>query len=154
MKKIYLLTLLVYTSIFSQVKEIKSFDFKGKNIEYTIIDYSKYSVAQLFITIYNDTAENASVEENAINCLSDKKNLYHTFYYFLKIPTGITDETEKTELYAGFLNHLSMEQDMQKHNLFLNFDADYTITHPMTDNIKRIITAINSNTICNYLSIR
>jgi hypothetical protein len=154
MKQIYLLILLISTAVYSQKKEIKSFEFKGKNIEYSIIDYSKLSVAHYFITMYNDTNENVLVEKNAINCLSKYDNLYHTFFFFLKIPVDITDDSEITEFYLEFIAHLSKEQDIEKYNLFLNFDSDYNVYHLMNYNIKRIISNINSNNICDYLTIR
>ena len=152
MEKKYLILLLFSTFMFSQKKEAKSFEFKENKVEYTSLDYSKFGIAQFYITIYNDTNDNALIEKNAIDCLSKINNLYHTYYYFLKIPNDITDESEKTELYSTFISHLSKEQQIEKYNIYLNFDSNINMYHLMTDNIKRILTSINSNTICSSLS--
>ncbi|WP_299677069.1 hypothetical protein [uncultured Tenacibaculum sp.] len=148
---INLLLFLTFNS-FAQRKELKSFMFNDAKIEYTRIDYSKYGTSQFFVTMYNNSPKNNLIDKNAINCLKREKNLYHTLYFFLKIPSGFKNEHQKTKLFSKFITHLDKEEKVEKFNLYLNFDVNYSIPHQLKRyNVKRIITEISPKNICKTL---
>jgi hypothetical protein len=155
--KTLLTSLFVFTTLisFSQKKEVKSFMSNDTKIEYSRIDYSKYGIAQFFITMYNESSENDLIEKKSISCLRSKERLYHTLYFFLEIPTSLTDEKQKTELFTQFVEHLKKDENMDSFNLYLNFDINYSIPYQLSkDNVKRVTTNITSNKICKTLTIR
>ncbi|WP_442264571.1 hypothetical protein ACSIGC_09400 [Tenacibaculum sp. ZS6-P6] len=152
--KILLINLLFFLTFisFAQKKEVKSFMFNDAKIQYTRIDYSKYGVSQFYVTMYNINPKNNLIEKNSINCLKREENLYHTLYFFLKIPSGFKNEHQKTKLFSKFITHLEKEEKVKEFNLYLNFDINYSIPYQLkNNNIKRIITDINSENICKTL---
>ncbi len=159
MRKIIIYAALITTAFsFAQKRETKSFTFQESKIEYDRIDYSKYTVASFFITMYNDVEENEKMMKKAIRCLKRKSNLYHTLYYFIKIPKGIETLDNKNELFSAFVNHLKEAEELKKINLYVNFDSDYSLdyksNHQTDYKIKRVTTDIKPKEICETLTIR
>jgi len=148
---LFLLTL----SSFSQKKYIKTFLFNDIEVKYTRVDYSKYGIAQFFVTMYNKNTENNEIEKRSISCLKSRSNIYHTLYFFLEIPSEINNEYQKTELFTEFMKHLKDEEKIKKFNLYLNFDNNYSIPYQLNENnVARITTNITTKKICRSLTIR
>lgn len=148
---LFLLTL----SSFSQKKYIKTFLFNDIEVKYTRVDYSKYGIAQFFVTMYNRNTENNEIEKRSISCLKSRSNIYHTLYFFLEIPSEINNEYQKTELFTEFMKHLKDEEKIKKFNLYLNFDNNYSIPYQLNENnVARITTNITTKKICRSLTIR
>ena len=105
-----------------------------------------------------DIPENMDIEKNAANCLRKVERLYHTLYFFLKIPEDI----ENPEiLFSKFIEHLHSEETTTYRNLFLNFDKDYSKAFQidkkngeLSKKIKRIYTEVKARNVCHGLFIR
>ena len=152
--RILIICLFIFTNTicFSQKKEVKDFMFGDTQINYSKIDYSKYGVGLIFITIYNKRPQNEVIEKKSIRCLRNKKRLYHTQYFFLEIPNSITNKKQKTDLFANFLEHLKQNENIDKYKLYLNFDIDYSSPNQLSEyDVKRIISNITPNNICKTL---
>jgi hypothetical protein len=136
----------------------KSFLFENNTIEYTRIDYSEYGLDHFFVTMVADVPDNIDIEKNAANCLRKVKRLYHTLYFFLKIPEDIENPEA---LFSKFIEHLHSEETTTYRNLFLNFDEDYSRAFQIDQKdseslkkIKRIFTEVRARNVCNGLFIR
>jgi hypothetical protein len=145
---------LISISCFSQKNTKESFLFNNQKIEYTRIDYSKYGITQMFITMYEKNAENHAMITNSVDCLESTKNLYHTLYFFLEIPSDLKGEKLKSELFSKFVSHLNNTEKVDQNDLYLNFDFDYSIPYRMkNDNAQRTVTNITPGKICRALTI-
>ena len=159
MKTRYLLLFLSFSMVsFSQTRDLKSFDFQNHTIDYTRIDYSKFGVAQFYITMYSSDTVYNSIEQTAYNCLLNKDRLYHTLYFFIRVPSSITDPKLKNKLFSEFVNHLKEEEKSDNINLYLNFDQNYSIQyrkeHMNANDIKRVVNNITLKSICRTLTNR
>jgi len=125
---------------------------------YGRVDYSKYGVANFFITMYNDVSKNEIMVNEAIKCLQEKNNLFHTLYFFLKIPNEISSLKEKNKLFLEFISHLKRVEKLQKVGFYLNFDNDYSADYKSKNKIdykvERIRTNVHPKQICRILTIR
>ena len=149
--------LFVSTSQCQRLSE-KSFLFENNPIEYTRIDYSEYGLDHFFITMVADIPENMDIEKNAANCLKKVNRLYHTMYFFLKVPEDIENPED---LFSKFIEHLHLVENTSYRNLFLNFDKDYSRAFQINQKdfesskkIKRIYTEVRASNVCNGLFIR
>jgi hypothetical protein len=159
MKKLILhIALIITTLSFSQQIDTKIFKFEESNIQYDRIDYSKHGVGLFFITMYEDVEENEKMMKKSIDCLSKKQNLYHTLYYFLKIPKEVTTLKEKNKLFSTFISHLKKVEKLKKVDLYLNFNDDYSKDYKSEKNIDykigRVNTNIKAKKICRTLTVR
>ncbi|OUS00035.1 hypothetical protein A9Q86_11365 [Flavobacteriales bacterium 33_180_T64] len=157
MKSIILFVLFSFNFYcFSQNRELKKFSFQNNEITYSRIDYSKYKIAQFFISMYSEDDKYDSIEQNAYTCLLNKERLYHTLYFFIRVPKEIIDPKVKNEFFTEFISHLKKEEKMVDINLYLNFDTDYSTSYrkEQIKTIKRIKTDVTSQNICKMLSIR
>lgn len=156
MKSLFLVLFsFIATLTYSQKKEVLTFKFDDINIEYTRLDYSNYGITQYFITMHEDNTYLNAIEKKSINCLKKRVRLYHTLYFFLKIPPIIKSTTERKRLFSQFIKHLELQEKQNNVNLYLNFDLDYSGDYISEhDNVKRIITGIYPKKICKVLSIR
>ncbi len=139
-------------------KRFRNITIKNKNllwnnelIEYSRIDYSKYGITQIFITMVEENAANKSVESNSINYLEREINLYHTLYFFVKIPIKYNIE-EKEKIFIEIIKEIQNKEFYDIHTgFYLNFDIDYSEKYQseILDNnetkIVRILTGFNSN---------
>lgn len=151
-----ILTIFFFTFIsgFSQEKSINRFMFDKKEVIYSRIDYSQYGVGHFFITLYEDLPENKAIETRAENYLGIVERLYHTLYFFIKVPVESTLE-QKEKLLIQFVEVLKAKENINKLNLFINLDAANTtpdfITQLNKNNFQsdkiRIKTKINSKNI-------
>jgi len=154
-RNLQFLILLGFLLGYSQKKETKSFSFENIEVEYLRLDYSKYGIAHFFVTTYNENTVSNLIEEKAIGCLKGKSRLYHTLYFFLKIPKSISDETSKTKLFSEFMSHIEEEEKIMTYNLYLNADINYSIPYQLSGRkIERIITGVTPRKICKTLTIR
>ncbi|OUR90786.1 hypothetical protein A9Q87_12600 [Flavobacteriales bacterium 34_180_T64] len=157
-----LLILFLSISIYSfgQKRDLKSFTFQDQTIEYSRIDYSNYGIAQFFITMYSDDTKFNLVEQSAYNCLRRKDRIYHTLYFFIKVPSSIGDSEVKNKLFSEFVKHLKEEEKKTKIDLYLNFDEDYSAVYQTKqksekkNDVKRVNINISVKTICQSLTIR
>src|SRR5690606_15988864 len=125
MTKISLTILLLFVTMtsLSQERTVESFTFEDTNIEYTRIDYSQYGVAHFFITMFNATSEVLPIVDEAEKCLKKKDRIYHTLYFFLKIPEEIKKQDVREKLFSEFVKHLGTVENLSEFNLYLNFDS-------------------------------
>jgi len=149
---ISILLFVVLFNLYSQRKNIKTFLFNEQKIEYSRIDYSKYGITHFYVTMYSDNPTNDLIEKKGAGYLKKQERLYHTLYFFLKITHGIKTES-KSLLFSTFMNHLKLEEKVEKYNLFLNFDLNYSIPYQLSlknnnsVNVKTITTKITPNNI-------
>ena len=148
------------TVSFAQRKQTRSFNFQNNEVEYTRIDYSKYGIVQFFVTMYEDEPENKLIERNSIGCLRHQENIYHSLYFFVKIPNTIKEPKQKSELFSQFIKHIKQKEEMEKFNLYLNFDINYSIPYQLAEknnksiSVERVTTNITPKKICSTLTIR
>jgi hypothetical protein len=149
---IFALLFLLSFNLYSQRKEVKTFLFEGHKIEYSRIDYSKYGIAHFYITMYSDAPINDMIEKKGVRYLKRQERLYHTLYFFLKIPKEIKTES-KSLLFNEFMAHINFEEKIEKYNLYLNFDINYSVPYQLSHknnnsiDIKKITTSITSSNI-------
>jgi hypothetical protein len=160
MKNIFfILTFLIALNFYGQEKKIDYYIFKNDSIEYSRIDYSKYGIAHIFITMYNENASTNEIELNATNSLSQESNLYHTLFFFIKTTVDY-NQKEKEKIFNAILQKIINAEKLNHIiNLFFNFDSDNPIRYNniKTDTnytIKRLIYDINSKNITKYLFIK
>lgn len=137
------------TRCISQSEKTKTFTFNNDNIDYLRVDYSRYGIRSFYVTMYDDAPQNIDINKKATACLKKIDRLYHTLYFFLKVPANITDQAKKDELLAEFLKHLVEEEKMIDFYLSLNFDSNYYI--PFQENVRRVTRDVTSKNICDYL---
>lgn len=154
LQKFFITCLLITSYTFSQNQVVKSFAFNASKIDYARIDYSNYGVSQFYIIMYNDIPENKKVVKNAAGCLQSFERLYHTLYFFIPIPTDISEQRLKNELLASFIAHLQTVESLEKADLYLILDDDSSIKFKQTINGNSIIKIVkNPKRICKYLTL-
>ncbi|GAA4801177.1 hypothetical protein [Litoribaculum gwangyangense] len=157
--KILILFLSLCILSFSQTRELRSFNFQGHEIDYSRIDYSKYGIAHFFITMYSTDSEYNLIEQSAYNCLLKEDNLYHTLFFFVRVPPSIKDLDIKSLLFSEFVNLIKREENIEKVNLYLNFDEDCSKIYQMekklenANDVKRVIKNISVKNICKNLTV-
>lgn len=157
MKLNFLLFIFLFSvSSHSQKKRIDNFYFNGTSINITRIDYSKYGIANFFITVTEDDLEN-QVEENAIQCLKKEERIYHTLYYFIKIPKGFSLE-EKEQLLSKIVNIIDNKEKIKDVYYFINLDSNFTKKliedkSGLNPDKFRAFIDVNSTNICSALKI-
>jgi hypothetical protein len=127
------------------------YKYENELIEYSRIDYSKYGITQIFITMVEENATNNLVESNSINYLEEREiNIYHTLYFFVKIPEKYNIE-EKEKIFNRIITEIQNNEFYTlETGFYLNFDIDYSEKYQseiLEDNktkIVRIFTGINS----------
>ncbi len=159
--KNYLIVLffIISSNTFSQDLSRSKFIFLENQIDYSRLDYSKYGVSRVYIAMYMDTPENNLIDVNAISCLSTVNNLYHTLYYFVKIPKTLKQE-EKEKLFTAFVKLIKGKEryKIKKALLVLNFDGDYTNDYAVEkqtnlelNNVAQLYFDTKNQNICNRL---
>lgn len=161
MRKV-LLSIIILLSIEcnGQIELKRNIIFENEKIEYSRIDYSGYGLAQIFVIMYEDNYDNRLLKINATNKLNEESNLYHTLYFFIKVPSKYS-KTQKETIFYEILNQIETEEELNdNHTIYLNFDSDYSgqyqaavLNNNKKNNIRRIFTEINSKNIENGLSI-
>lgn len=147
-----------FACCFSQKKSSGTFIFEKDTLAYNRLDYSKFGLAHVFISMYGNEVQNSQIEPNAADCLKKNNNLYHTVYYFIAVPGNITDN-RREEIFAGFVTYIEQKENIQKSvNLFLNFDRDYSGHYQKKlkdaggkNIIKRFLRDVKPSTICKGL---
>lgn len=160
MKKNLLLFALFFSSFcFSQKETSQTFKSNNETFAYKEIDYSKYGVSQIFVYFYENSKQNTKTPQNAISCLKKEYNLYHTFYYFVEIPKGKTQE-EKEIIFADFMKIVTIKNDFKLTDVYLNFDVDYAQKYSddaqndsRNNTIKRVVINLTSDAVCRSLHI-
>ena len=160
MKKNLLLFALFYSFFcFSQNETTQTFKSNNETFTYKELDYSKYGVVQFFVYFYESNEQNANIYKNAIGCLNKEYNIYHTFYYFVEIPKGHT-ELEKENIFADFMNQITMKRNFDSDNIYINFDINYSRKYledlqnsNSKSKIKRIVIELTPKTVCRTLHI-
>ena len=160
MKKIICALILTFSySCFSQKSE-QRFIFEKDTLNYIRFDYSKYGLAYVHISVYEDNKENKMTPVYAESCLKRKENIYHTLYFFLELPKGKSQE-EKEVIFSNFLKHITIKEDMLKDYIFLNFDNDYSKKYQTeigsdgrSNVIKQILTQTTAEIICRRLNFK
>lgn len=158
MKKHILISLLLVNSIcFSQTLTFENFKSGLDSIPYRRIDYSKYGIAQVFITLYEDIESNTAIPDKAKWCLSKEINIYHTYYYFIKLPRGTT-QLQGEIIFSDFVKYLSeIEKIDPRAVIYLNSDKDYSSKYndqtKIPYSIIRTLIQTTPNNICNRLNI-
>lgn len=145
----------------SQERTVENFTFEDTNIEYTRIDYSQYGVVHFFITMFNATSQVVPIVDEAEKCLKKKDRIYHTLYFFLKIPEEIKKQNVREKLFSEFVKHLGTVENLSEFNLYLNFDSDYSdlyqeeaLANNDLNEVDRIYLNISGRYICRGLWIR
>jgi hypothetical protein len=153
MKKIFIVLILLFsTKSIGQYKKILNYNYNGEEIKYSRIDYSQYGVAGIYVTAYEKNETNKLIEKSAINYLKGFKNIYHTLYFFIEIPSKYNFE-EKQIIFNEIMIEIDKNENLKKIELFFNFDIDYSIKYQSEIfkhrfvTIKRIYTAIDSENI-------
>ncbi len=90
------------SGIFAQKRTAENLIFADQTVTYSRVDYSKYGTLHFFVAMYDDTEELKRVEKEARKCLRRTPRLYHTLYFFLKVPKGIKDQEKKERLFINF----------------------------------------------------
>lgn len=129
--------------------------FDEKDIVYSRIDYSQYGVLHFYITMYEDSPKNKKLESRAENYLNNIERLYHTLYYFIKVPVGSSTE-QKEKLLFQFLKVLKIKEAVAKVYLHLNLD-EFNISTNSINEFKKsyndtisIKTEIDSKNLRNF----
>jgi len=111
--------------------------------------------------MFQDEPKNQMLVSNAVNCLKQESRIYHTFYYFIKIPVEIKNFETQQNIFTAFVKHLRAKEKKYKSNLYLNFDIDYSKEYQTQhsdkeskEKLKRIYTNVDADYICKGLSIR
>jgi len=153
MKKIFIVLILLFsTKSIGQYKKVLNYNYNGEEIKYSRVDYSQYGVTGIFITAYEKNEKNKLIEKSALNYLKGLKNIYHTIYFFIEIPSKYNFE-EKQIIFNEIMNEINKNEKLKKFELYFNFDIDYSnkykiemmFHHFVT--IKRIFTDIDSENI-------
>lgn len=153
MKKIFIILILFFsTKIIGQYKKVLNYNYNGEEIKYSRVDYSQYGVTGIYVTAYEKNEKNKLIEKNAINYLKSIKNIYHTIYFFIEIPSKYNFE-EKQIIFNEIMIEIDKNEKLKKVELFFNFDIDYSnkyqtemlFHHLIT--IKRIFTDIDPDNI-------
>ncbi len=157
-KNIIITFLIISFSVNSQTKREKSFAFEYQKIAYTRVDYTRYGLAESFITMFKDEPKNQQIVSNAVTCLKQVNGIYHRLYYFIKIPTEIKDFEKQQKIFTAFVEHIRSKEKKHKSDLYLNFDVDYSMEYQIKysdkETLKRIYTKVDADNICKGLSIR
>lgn len=153
MKPLLIITFLLNMFASNAQKTVdKTFRFDDINVEYTRLDYSKYGTTQFIIMMFDTNLEQNLIKEKSINCLRKKQRLYHTLYFFLKIPSVIKSVEQKNELFSKFMEHLVLEEKLEGVKLYFNFNIDYSVSYRAAGKyFSRVNFGITSNDICKYL---
>jgi hypothetical protein len=153
MKKIFIVLILLFsTKSIGQYKKVLNYNYNGEEIKYSRIDYSQYGVTGIYITAYEKNEKNKLIEKSALNYLRGLKNIYHTLYFFIEIPSKYNFE-EKQIIFNEIMNEIDKNEKLKKTELYFNFDIDYSNkykTEMMFHHyiiIKRIFTDIDSENI-------
>lgn len=153
MKKIFIILILLFsTKSIGQYKKVLNYNYNGEEIKYSRVDYSQYGVTGIYITAYEKNETNKLIEKSAINYLKSLKNMYHTLYFFIEIPSKYNFE-EKQIIFNEIMIEIDKNENLKKIELFFNFDIDYSIKYQSEIfkhrfvTIKRIYTAIDSENI-------
>ena len=161
MKKSLLLFALFYSVVCFSQKNETTHTFKSNNetFAYKEVDYSKYGVAQIFVYFYESSEKNAKTQQNATSCLRKEFNIYHTFYYFIELPKGRTQEQKET-IFADFMKLITVKHNFKMTDLYLNFDVDYAKKYSeeiqddgRNNTIKRVVINLTSDAVCKSLDI-
>ncbi|GAA4761130.1 MULTISPECIES: hypothetical protein [Flavobacterium] len=155
--KILLLFFLITFKIFSQRKEVKYISYNQKKIPISRIDYSNYGVMNFFITV-SEEDNNNKIEENGRACLKYEDRLYHTLYFFVKIPKGFS-LIEKEDFLAQLVQKIDSEEKIKDVYYYINLDSNFTkklieVKSGLDPNKFRAFIDINSENICKALHIR
>lgn len=156
-KLLLVFILIVSSKTFSQKKTLESFMFQKKSILISRIDYSDYGVAHFFISVFEDDYTNKT-EQNAIKCLNKEVNLYHTLYFFAKLPKGLTQE-DKEFFLLELVKNIDAKEKTKDVNYFINLGSNFTKQliedkANLAPNKFRALIDINSTNICKALYIR
>lgn len=112
------------------------------------------------ITMYSNDSFYNSIEQSAYNCLLKEDIIYHTLYFFIRVPSSIKDPDLKSMLFSEFVNHIKEGENLEKVNLYLNFDQDYSNQYQIekesmnANDVKRVTNNITVKRICKTLSIK
>lgn len=158
MKKLHLLVFFVCCCGFAQKKNTLTYNFQETLVDYTRIDYPKHGIANVFVTFYEETNEKKGIVEKAEKCLSRESNIYHTYFYFVKLPQSLST-TERKNMVLGFVQHIWQNDDLVTADLYLNFGTDYSEVYRKESvskslpAAKRINTSIDTSNICKNMDI-
>ena len=158
MKKSLLLSALFFSIFcFSQKETTLTFKSNNETFAYKEIDYSKYGVNQIFVSFYENNQENSKIYTTAVRFLARESNLYHTFYYFVEVPKGRTQE-EKEIIFADFMSLIVVKNDFKSDDVYLNFDTECAKKYAenaqedgRNNVIKRVANNLTSKTVCQSL---
>jgi len=145
-------------SCFSQGWSSGRFIIANDTIPYEKIDYGKYGLAHIYVTMYEQSEANVAMVTKAAECLKPYTTLYHTLYYFIGVPKTYTIR-QREMLFSEFAKHITSGDDVTERTyLSLNFDTDYSgkyvrelIAGQAVTKIARIHNDIKPATICGSL---
>lgn len=155
--KALLLIVLLSFNAFSQTKNIKYITYNEKTIPISRIDYSNYGIMNFFITV-SEEDNNNKIEENGRACLRHQSDLYHTLYFFVKIPKGFS-LIEKEEFLAKLVQKIDSEEKIKDVYYYVNLDSNFTkklleYKAQLNPDKFRAYIDINSENICKALQVR
>ncbi|SFB09718.1 hypothetical protein SAMN05660845_1580 [Flavobacterium swingsii] len=156
-KLLIIFILIFYSKAFSQKKTSENFIFNGKSTPVSRIDYSDHGILHFFINVYEDDYPNM-FEENAIKCLNNEYNIYHTLYFFVKLPKGLTKDDKELFL-LELVKNIDAKEKIKDVNYFVNLDSNFinlfVEKQPnLTPKKFRAVIDINPTNICRALHIK
>lgn len=135
-----------------------TFVSSGQVIHYNRIDYSGNGLGQIRIIMYEDNENNKDIYLNAANCLAQISNLYHTYYYFIKLPKDY--KLQKSELaLSEFLDQISKTPEYVKLKkvpiLYIFSDKEYSLLYINQEKqpfkLQKVLTELSAQNICKGL---
>ncbi|MGC1473385.1 MAG: hypothetical protein WA775_12405 [Psychroserpens sp.] len=146
------------TFLSAQTRTLNTFSFQEIDISYSRIDYSKHGALQYFVFMYSENDQFDLIEQTAYDCLRKGDLIYHTLYFFIRVPERIEDPYVKNQLFSEFMTHVKSEEKKSDVDLYLNFDKDasllYQAEHNEEENrIKRVVINLTTKYICKNVTI-
>jgi len=159
MRYLYLIIALIL-SLNAAAQKITAGTFinSGKVLHFSRIDYSEHGLGQIRVIMYEDIEKNQDLIANAAKCLNKVSNLYHTYYYFIKLPVG-SAQSEGEAALTNFIQYLANDDEYKKLKkkpiLYIFSDMDYSAiyknqkTQPYA--LEQVLVGVSAKNVCKGL---
>jgi len=148
MKNKALLILVTLSFIgYSQKKTKEKVSIFNANFYYTKIDYTHCGMTHVFLYVLSDNEESDKIEKKVESYLKTKERLYHTCYFFLRLPSNIKTIRQKEIALLEFIKlidppsfnfFLMLQEDISKKYLKeINYDENLVKPYRLVFDLKK-----------------
>lgn len=159
MRYLYPIIALIFSlNMAAQKMTAGTFVSSGHAIRYNRIDYSGNGLGQVRIIMYQDIEKNKDILTYGANCLAQLSNLYHCYYYFIKLPNDFTQSKNETAL-SEFLDHIAATAEYKNLRdtpiLYIFSDKEYSIPYRGQEKqpfaLEKVLTGLSPKNVCTGL---